>query len=258
VRKLRLKQGKVLRVVSAAPGLHLGAPSDRIAVRVTMGSLRSCTVFTGDAVRRDVAGKFVAGATPAPTITDCSDESLLGITTTTSTTSTTSTTLTCDCGGSCGATEECVLIGSPGGSSFCGCVAAGATPCGSPGVPVCGGDCPTSMFCSAYFPTQPSNAVPFCACAFAGTQCDNGLAWGGAPNEGFPFACYPISCTGQYPTCGGPCGDGGTCSAYTVDLGSFTGCICAVAEPCDQTSLGFVCAEGDVCHIGPTRDCSPP
>src|SRR6185436_5911835 len=79
VRKILLKQGKVLRVVSADPGLQLAAPSDRIAIRVTMGSLRNCTVFAGDAVRRNVAGKFVAGAVSAPAIANCSDASLLGI-----------------------------------------------------------------------------------------------------------------------------------------------------------------------------------
>jgi hypothetical protein len=259
VRKLVLKQGKVLRVLSASPGLQLAAPSDRIGVSVTIGSLRNCTVFAGGAVRKDVAGKFVAGATPSPTIADCYNDTLLGVTTTTSTTSTTSTTLGCDCGGTCAPTEYCVLIGSPGGSSFCGCIPAGSTLCGSPGVPACGGECPTDMFCSAYFPQQPSSAGPFCACAFAGTQCDVSFAWGGAPSEGFPFACYPVPCIGKFPMCTDACGDGGTCSAYTVG-GGFSGCLCSVGEPCEDMSPGFVCPPGKFCHIsGPTtRSCSPP
>ena len=40
----------------------------------------------------------------------------------------------------------------------------------------------------------------------------NGFAFGGAPEQGFPFGCYPIICSG-FPTCGAACLDGGVCSA---------------------------------------------
>jgi hypothetical protein len=262
VRKILLKRGKVLRVVSADPGLQLSASPDRIAIRVTMGSLRNCAVFTGDAVRENVAGKFVADAVPVPAIADCSDASLLGIPTTTttsvSTTTTTSTTLPCDCFGTCEPEEECVRLGSGSGFRGCGCIPIGATPCGSPGAPACGGECPTSRFCSAYV----DDGTIECRCAFAGTQCPNGTAWHQALGFSNPAGCAPIFCYDQDATCGGgapPCGDGGICYPFRVEDAFPGGCLCATPAPCDDASSGWACAAGEVCVItGPTtRECAP-
>jgi hypothetical protein len=88
--------------------------------------------------------------------------------------------------------------------------------------------------------------------------CVNGFAFGGAPAEGFSFGCYPILCGGSYPTCGGSCLDGGVCTAFAVDAGPFTGCLCAVPLPCGGG--GYDCAAGQVCRFptSGTPSCGPP
>jgi hypothetical protein len=91
----------------------------------------------------------------------------------------------------------------------------------------------------------------------AGAVCSNGFAFGGFPEEGFPFACYPVLCA----TCGAPCGDGGLCSPFTVAGTGFAACLCAAPAPCTAGTDGFVCAPGETCSAGPgllDRECVTP
>src|SRR6185295_16377487 len=75
LRRVTLIQGRLLRVRADA-GLALTAPLGAVAIRITTGSLRSCAVFDGVAIRRDVIGRFMARDAAAPTLADCSDASL--------------------------------------------------------------------------------------------------------------------------------------------------------------------------------------
>jgi hypothetical protein len=87
-----LKRGKQMQVTGAAIGLALATAQNSIAIRITTGSLRSCTVFGPSTIRRDQAGSFLATKALAPSIPDCSDASL-GVTgSTTSTTAAPATT----------------------------------------------------------------------------------------------------------------------------------------------------------------------
>jgi hypothetical protein len=87
-----LKRGKQMKVTGAAIGLGLATAQNSIAIRITTGSLRSCTVFGPSTIRRDQAGSFLATKALAPSIPDCSDASLGVPGTTTSTTAAPATT----------------------------------------------------------------------------------------------------------------------------------------------------------------------
>jgi hypothetical protein len=65
-------------------------------------------------------------------------------------------------------------------------------------------------------------------------------------------------CGSDYPTCGSdPCGDGGTCSPFRAGDGAFTGCLCAVAMPCNAG--GYDCPFGEVCDVvGTSPGCHAP
>jgi len=79
VRKVSLKQGRATKVVAASlGGLPLDGPQGSVAIRLTTGTLRSCARFQGGAVRRDLAGIFVATNAPGAALADCSDASLGG------------------------------------------------------------------------------------------------------------------------------------------------------------------------------------
>jgi hypothetical protein len=129
----------------------------------------------------------------------------------------------------------------------CGCLPIGSTPCGTPNAPICGGACPAGPQCSPVFPPGTSGAVVECGCT---TQCPNGYAFVDDPSFPFP-GCFPIACGGSYPTCGGACLDGGTCSPFAFGTGW---CICAVAAPCGAG--GYVCPPGQVCL--PNGSCGSP
>lgn len=74
--KATLTAGKGLSIVFQDALVPLDAPIGRAAVRVQLGALRSCALFTEAAVRRDDAGKFVAAKTAAPALPDCADATL--------------------------------------------------------------------------------------------------------------------------------------------------------------------------------------
>lgn len=123
----------------------------------------------------------------------------------------------------------------------------GTTPCGTPGIPVCGGDCPDGSTCQPAFIPLSAGGGFNCQC-LARPRCDNGFGFGGAPEEGFPFSCYPLTCSGTYPACSTTCGDGGTCSPFTVNTSTVALCVCASAAACDDTARGFVCPTGQHCN----------
>jgi hypothetical protein len=283
VKVARLRQGKALMLLSKQAGLALVAPTSRLAIRVTTGSLRNCALFEGSSIRKNEVERFVGVDAPAPSVPDCSDASLLGLPTCASSGFPTcggtcpsgetclpdgfssvchciGPTMPCGqtnptCNGECPAGEACVSFGFNPPFNGCGCIPAGGTPCGTPNAPTCGGACPSGTSCSGVFPPLALGGGVTCSCMGPGQVCGNGFAWGGAPAEGFPFACYPILCPGTYPTCGGACLDGGVCSPFAVDVGPFTGCICAVPATCG--SSGFECPSPEVCHF-PGATCGPP
>jgi hypothetical protein len=282
VKLVRLRQGKVLKVLSKQAGLALAAPTPRVGIRVTTGSLTNCALIVGASIRTNAAGKFVGVNAPAPALLDCSEASLRGLPACGSATfpecaGACGAGETCTiagfsgchcvgpatpcgqsnptCGGTCPAGEECVSFGLAFPLNNCGCLPIGSTPCGSPGPPACGGDCPAGAGtgCGAIFSPPSLGGGVICDCVGPGQSCANGFAWGGAPSEGFPFQCYPIICSGTYPTCGGACQAGGVCSPFAV-AETFSGCICAVPAPCGAG--GFECPPGEVCKTPGV--CGPP
>lgn len=279
-----IKSGKQLRIEGRATLTPMLGPMARLAIRITSGSIRNCTVVLAADAKRNEADRFLALRVPAPSISDCSDPSLLppsspcgegGVPTCNGQCSPGETcvgdgfndvckcvapSMPCGdtnptCNGTCPVGEECASFGFDTPYDQCGCLPEGSTPCGAPNAPVCGGACPSGASCTAVFkPIELGGGVD-CDCRGPGAICGNGSAWGGAPNEGFPYGCYPIICNGTYPTCGGPCLDGGVCDAFRIS--SFTGCVCAVPAPCGGG--GFDCAFGDVCHVDPpTPMCGAP
>jgi hypothetical protein len=75
VKTALIKPGKTLKVVGASVGgLDMTAPLGSLGVRLTFGTTVQCALFTGDAVRKDDAGKF-SGKQAAPPA-DCSDATL--------------------------------------------------------------------------------------------------------------------------------------------------------------------------------------
>lgn len=246
IKKMQLRQGKVLSLGAKLVELDMTTATTRVAVRITIGTQRNCIVFAGASISKNEPGRIKAEKSSAsipPQVSDCTDASLLGTPNTCGNTNPT-------CDGECPPDEECAALGSPG-TSGCGCLPIGSTPCGDPGVPECGGICPNAENCGALF-------TPFgSACMCGVPDCGNGFYYGGAPQEGAPFGCYPILCGSDYPVCSAdPCGGGGgTCSAFVA--GTFTGCICATPMPCNAG--GFDCPVGEVCRInGPNAGCGPP
>jgi dienelactone hydrolase len=87
VRRVVVKQGRKVRVISKGTGITLDEPSQgSVRLRLTSGSSRYCALFDGPAVLRDEPGLFVARN--APTTDSCATF----MATTTSSTSSTSTT----------------------------------------------------------------------------------------------------------------------------------------------------------------------
>src|SRR4030095_8536691 len=76
LRMVTLSRGRRLRVRGVS-AIGLGVPLGAVAIRVTTGSLRSCAVFAGASVRRDLVGRFVARDASAPAFADCDDVTLL-------------------------------------------------------------------------------------------------------------------------------------------------------------------------------------
>jgi len=287
LRKVVLRQGKVLKVRGDDVGLALAAPLGAVAVRITTGSQRSCAIFDAGSVRRDDPGIFLARDAAAPAIADCSDATLLTAIGTTSCTAggdwpTCGGTCPNDgvcapnvfsqcvcafpgdpcggtapvCNGECAAGEECVAIedGFPGTGGACTCTPIGVTPCGAGADPACENACPSGKVCGSLYGTYGA----FCACH------DDGVPCGPGPGEcsldtvctffgpGYTWSCLPTFCGGTFPTCGGTCGDGRAC--VPLDLIGTGFCVCATPGfTCDGPACGegFNCPSGEVCTVAP-------
>lgn len=241
VRSMLIQQAKKVTLTAKSTGVPLAVASGAVGIRITTGGIRNCAFFGPASVRTQDAGRFLAKNAVAPA--DCDDATLgapppppCGDAPT--------------CDGSCGPGEEC---GSTGGGQ-CGCLPAGSSPCGDHLAPACGGDCPGGQACNPLYPPISQSGPVGCACN--APSCGNGFAWG--IDDFGQGGCFPISCSGTYPTCGGACGEGGVCSPLQVTFVSppFTMCICAEAAPC--CGGGYECSGGDVCTNPGACSCSPP
>jgi hypothetical protein len=285
VRKIVLREDKLLKVLSDDAGLALTAPLGGVAIRITTGSLRNCAVFTAATIRRDEAGRFLARDSSGSALSDCSDLSLLA-----------ALELDCDskgdyptcggpcpegascqagpgdtcacvappqpcgdtepsCNGTCPSGEECVgiLDGPPLGSS-CVCTPIGVTPCGAVDPEMCDngvGACPPDETCQ-FFRVDPGLFI--CACFDPNQSCGNGPGYCPPDSQCQPvppgngqYTCVPTFCGGTYPACGGACDAGRNC--VPVDVGGAGFCLCAAPEnECEGLMCGgFSCPPGEVC-----------
>jgi hypothetical protein len=274
-RSITLRQGNTIKITGKLAGLPLTEPSGSVAVRITTGALRNCAIFTGAAVVKDVAGSFAAHNAPAPAITDCSNASLGGVTTTT----TTSTTLAGVCGdgvinqpsevcdgaalGAC-AGSPAGICGFPGYPTACQCCSIGSTPDFGVSIPCCDPGAQVvyspstatcvSTDCSGPFTCLLGTCQNGTCCAATGAVC--GAVGGGGSSAsvaccdptavcGFPHNSFPTAscckvpggtCTTTSDCCGGTC-DAGTCSC------GLTGDFClSNAQCCSGTCAGLSCS----------------
>ena len=290
VRVAVLREGKILKIVAKSAGLPLAVSQGAVGIRITTGTLRSCTRFTGSSIRKDVAGAFV-GSNSSGGLPSCSDGSMNGAPECgegsgypfcggacpgddmcvlgTGVCQCVPPSTPCGetgpvCGGTCPAGEQCVGVG-PGLFPNCVCLPVGSTPCGSPGPPVCGGACPSGTACRPLLTTVTVGGTEVgCSCAApgpcgqGGLDCGNGFLCAIVPPSP---SCLPIACGGDptYPTCGGTCVSGAACQALKIDAGGgIELCVCAVPAACDSACGGYTCPSGEVCiaQNEPSLSCS--
>lgn len=284
VRKLKLTEGRSLKIVSRGAGLQPTGSLGSIVLRVTSGSVRTCMLFDASTLVKEDATRFLAKNAVAGILADCSDAELgipcqLDPTTFnciggcggdgvcaltdpfSSTCSCVDPTDPCGgtapvCNGTCPSGEFCGSFGG-GFSVGCGCIPDGEAVCG--GIPgVCGGSCPSGSVCGTSFGLPVFGDGPFCSCGGpgdcggigGGITCPPGFGCGGLPGGG--VFCIPVGCPGStgYPSCGGNCGTGWTCRA--VNLLGFEACICSPeATACGATCEGYECAPGETCVLDP-------
>ncbi|MFT5042012.1 MAG: hypothetical protein ACI8TX_002992 [Hyphomicrobiaceae bacterium] len=282
VRKLKLREGRSLKIVSRGAGVVPTGSLGSIALRLTTGTVRTCVLFDASTVVKEDSTRFIAKKALAASLVDCSDEELgipcqldpvtfncvggcsgAGVCALTDpfsfVCSCVDPTDPCDgtapvCNGTCPAGEFCAAFGG-GSSPGCGCIPDGDPVCG--GIPgVCGGSCPTGLACGAVFDLPVFGGGPFCTCGGSGDcgssggglTCPPGFGCGGVPGSG-PF-CVPIDCPGStgYPSCGGNCGAGASCNA--VSVAGFDTCICSPqATACDASCEGYECGGGQSCIL---------
>jgi hypothetical protein len=116
-----LKDGKLLKVVAKATGLALAGAQGSVGIRLTTGTLRSCSLFAAAnaSIKKDEANRFIAKDATTAGFADCGDATLgggigttttsIGASTTITTTSstTTSTAFVADWGLDCFSTMTC-------------------------------------------------------------------------------------------------------------------------------------------------------
>jgi hypothetical protein len=275
VRMVVAKEGKLIKLIAKDPSLLVPGSLDRVAIRITMGSLRNCALFGPGSIRKDAPGVFLAKKAPAPAIVDCSNASL-GVpycegsamcggvcsgdgvcTSTRGGCRCISPSAPCGdtsptCNGVCGAGEECgSAFDDP--NAFCACVPVGTTACGFTGQPTCGGSCTSGEVCRPIFggPSHECGCAPPGVCSQGHFDCPAGFACGFVSGH---YGCAAVQCDGVYPTCGGPCGDGGECQPVRY-LGVFTDCVCAVPGPCGAGCGGLTCGAGEVCAVDDATTC---
>jgi hypothetical protein len=240
-----LRQGSLLRVVGRGTGLSLAGGIDRLALRVTTGSLRSCALFDASSITVDIAGRFIARNAVAPAVADCTAQSL-GV---------------AECGDG---------VRQPG--ELCD----GGDDAACPGL--CQADCACGPFCGDGIVNQASEqcdgearsgacplgfgCTPLCTCCTQGAFCNLTPCCSGAdicvpsPNEGF---CWSTSCEPPF-TCeaGAECGPGNACC---MPLGSncflpYIGCCPGLTCAGSPGGLGFCCGGAGYTCTGNGDCCS--
>lgn len=196
VEKLLLKSGRQLQVAIREVGFTLVPPTGPIGIRIRVGELRSCALFTAARIVKDTVGRYQARGAVAADLVDCEDTSL-GATVGSCTNGSFSGD---QCGGECPPGAAC----GTRDLSTCICIDA-AQPCGDT-YPVCNGECAVGEEC------VPTGGFPLtsCGCVPAGsTPCNNSQCGGDCP-AGKECNFFQIEI---YYSCGcgnpGPCGSGG-------------------------------------------------
>jgi hypothetical protein len=287
LRKVTLVRGRRLRIRGDA-GLALDAALGAVAIRVTTGSLRSCAVFDGESIRRDVAGTFFARDTSVPALLDCTDTTLLsaigfgcgeaawpvcddtcpgdGVCTSDvlgGSCRCVFPTQPCGgtapaCNGECPAGEQCFEIDDfiPGPVNACACAPVGEPPCGATGQACDVGGCPAGHECdlipgAGIYDSQCVCVEPDATCGPGYGDCPPDLecAFVG-PGAGGNYQCVPILCGTNYPACDSDCSGGRECVPLAIGAGQL--CVCATPTlSCDDGGScgGFTCPAGHVCTI---------
>jgi hypothetical protein len=212
VRSMLLKRDEALKITGRSTGLPLATAQQEVAVRITTGGLRNCTLFDTATIRKDQANAFVAADSTATGLADCSDTSLRrdGGNFTCALTSDGN-----QCAGTCPAGSDC------GTQDFSSCVCiSSAQPCGDT-YAVCNGQCAEGYECVV----TGGPAFGACACL--------------PPNS--------TPCT-QFQ-CGGDCPSGQECNYFERSTPGTTGCVCGPPGPCG--SGGDDCPSGYHCGSGP-------
>jgi hypothetical protein len=273
--KAKLVMGRSVDLKARDAGLPLPSTQGAVGVRIEMGTIRVCTRFDGDAVRRDVAGHFVGRNADAPDIDTCSDDALLGVPQIACEQSPDCTGI-CAGGGGCGRSLGscvCVAPGKPcgdsepacngdcpagetcsnvGGVPFtdCACLPTGSTGCGTVYPSCSDGDCPAGTSCyTSYFECCGGAVIGGCGCSAEPPE----PPCGGACPEGWtcaflgmgPPSCIPPLCNGGSgaPACDGACGGSGTC--HTI------GGTCVCVETCSGGGAYPTC--GGTCSTPNTQ-----
>lgn len=69
-------KGKALKLVGRALGLPMAAPHGEIAVRLTTGALRVCSLFDASTLKRDLPGSVIGKGAVSTSLPDCGDTSM--------------------------------------------------------------------------------------------------------------------------------------------------------------------------------------
>jgi hypothetical protein len=75
-KSLVMRQGKLLKITTKAVPLPLAEAEGFVAIRITMGTKRSCAMFRSQAVSRDVPGKFIGKFASPLFLPDCEDATI--------------------------------------------------------------------------------------------------------------------------------------------------------------------------------------
>jgi hypothetical protein len=220
VRSVLLKEGRLLKIVARETGLALAAAQGAVAIRITTGNLRNCTLFGPSTVRRDQANLFTAKNASSSAVADCSDATLGGLN-------------SCgdgmiqggeecdgsslgecaDYGASCRpagfpSSCQCCLDGGPGVQTF-GCCNPSSILLPAPGG---SGSCIATR-CDSPFPCTGDDVCQGdgTCCSQSGTTCLVAVI---TPPVGLNSCCPGLECRGPDPFGVGCCvSDGGTCAA---------------------------------------------